>query len=148
MFTKFKIGARLALGFGLLLALLCGVAAVGAYETYRINSEVVELAENWLPSVRELGNLRAEANTARRTSLRHLLEETKASKDEQAALHGEIVSKVIPATLARYEKLVSSPEEAELFRQIKSQWAAYLEQDRALIALSNEGEEGFQKARC
>ena len=147
MFTNFKIGTRLALAFGVLLAMLCGVAAVGAYETSRINAEVVELANDWLPSVRELGNLRAEANTARRTSLRHLLEETKASKDEQAVLHSDIVSKVIPATFARYEKLISSPEEAELFKVIKTQWAAYLEQDRALIALSNEGEESFQKAR-
>lgn len=147
MLTNLKIGPRLALGFASLLALLCCVAVIGAYETHRINNEVIELADNWLPSVRELGNLRAEANTARRTSLRHLLEETKAGKDEQTALHSEVVSKIIPATFARYEKLVTSPEEAELLRQIKEQWAAYLEQDKALIALSNGGEASFEQAR-
>lgn len=147
MFINLKIGSRLALGFGLVLAMLCGVAGVGAYETYRINTEVVELADDWLPSVRELGNLRSEANTARRTSLRHLLEESKAGKDQQAALHAEVVNKAIPEILAGYEKLVSSPAEAELLQQIKSQWAAYLVQDRALMDLSSKGEESFQDAR-
>lgn len=147
MLINLKIGPRLALGFASLLVLLCCVAGVGAYETHTINNEVRELAEDWLPSVRELGNLRAEANTARRTSLRHLLEASKAGKDEQNALHSEVINETIPATVARYEKLVSSPEEADLLHQIKEQWAAYLEQDKALIALSNAGESSFDQAR-
>ena len=148
MFTNFKIGSRLALGFGAVLLLLCAVAGIGSYQTSRINDNVVDLAQNWLPSVKVLGELRAQANGVRRATLRHLLEAEKAGKDTQSTVHDEIADKKLPATLAAYEKLVSSPEETKLLEQIKALWAAYLEDDKKLIALSNGGASSFDDARA
>ncbi|WP_422017838.1 methyl-accepting chemotaxis protein [Roseateles sp.] len=148
MFTNLKIGSRLALGFGVLLLLLCAVAGIGSYQTSLINANVIDLGGNWLPSVRVLGDLQGQANAVRRTSLRHLLEVDKAGKDAQAVVHSQLVDKQFPATLAVYEKLVSSPEEAALFQQIKTLWAAYQEDDRKLQTLSDGGAATFDEARA
>jgi len=147
MFTQLRIGSRLAVGFGALLLLLCAVAGMGGYQTARINDNVVDLADNWLPSVKALGDLRAQLNRMRRASLRHVLEVEQAKKDEQAALHAEVADKTVPATLAAYEKLVSSPEEAALLQQIKTLWAAYMEDDKKLLVLSNGGAATLDEAR-
>ena len=138
MFTNFKIGHRLALGFGILMLLLCAVAGIGAYQTSRVNEQTVELATNWLPSVRVLGDIRAQVNAARRASLRHVLETNSAGKQRQASIHDEVVGKTLPDSLAAYEKMVSSPEEAKLFEQIKTLWSAYLEEDKKQLTLSND----------
>jgi len=147
MLNNMKIGIRLGLGFGVLLLLLCGVAAIGSYQTSRINDNVLDLATNWLPSVKILGELRTQAEDVRRATLRHVMETDKPAKDAQAAVHDELVARKLPATLAAYEKLVSSPEEGKIYEQIKSGWSAYLEQDSKLIALSNTGPAGLEEAR-
>jgi len=147
MFTNLKIGSRLALGFGAVLLLLCAVAGIGTYQTSRINDNVVDLAENWLPSVKVLGDLNAQANDVRRATLRHVLAAEKAEKDAQSTVHDEIAEKKFPATLAAYGKLVSSPEEAKLFEQIKTLWASYLEEEKKLLALSSGGATTFDDAR-
>ncbi len=147
MLAEFKIGTRLAAAFGALLLLLCAVAGLSSYETARINDSVVDLADNWLPSVRVLGDLRAQVNSARRASLRHVLESGKAAKDAQYAKHQELIEKIVPEAFARYEKLVSSPEETQLLQQIKTQWAEYLTLNRKLLALSQGGPEEINQAR-
>jgi methyl-accepting chemotaxis protein len=147
MFMNFRIGARLGIGFCAILLLLCAVAGIGAYQTSRINDRVVDLAQNWLPSVKVLAELHAQANALRRTSMRHVLEVDPAAKEKQAALRAELLDKQTPTTLARYEKMISSPEEAKLYAQFKSDWAAYLEEDKKLLALSNAGAGSLEAAR-
>jgi methyl-accepting chemotaxis protein len=146
MLTKLKIGSRLALGFGTILLLLCAMAGIGTYQSSRIYDRALDLSENWLPSVKVLGELSNQANALRRASLRHVLESDKAGKDKQLAVHDDIAARIGPS-LEVYAKLVSSPEEAKLFEQIKTLWAAHLEDDKKLIALSNGGPESFEAAR-
>jgi methyl-accepting chemotaxis protein len=148
MLANFKLGQRLALGFGALLLLLCAVAGVGAYQTARINDRTLDLAENWLPSVRLLGDVRAYANDTRRVSMRHVLEADAAEKQKQAARRDEFIQKKMPAKLAAYEKSITSPEEAKLYEQIKALWAGYLEEENKLIALSIGGAANFEAARA
>jgi methyl-accepting chemotaxis protein len=147
MFSNLKIGSRLALGFGAILLLLCAVAGIGTYQTYRINERVLDLDQNWMPSVKVLGELITHANGVRQATLRHVLESEKPGKDAQAATHAALLEQKWPATMAAYEKLVSSPEEGKLLEQIKTLWASYLEEDKKLLALSNAGPESFQVAR-
>jgi methyl-accepting chemotaxis protein len=147
MLSNLKIGSRLALAFGALLLLLCAVAGVGGYQSSRINDRAVDLGQNWLPSVKLLGELRSQVSSARRASLGHVIEGQKDAKAKQAAAHELLVGKKIPDTLMAYEKLVSSPEEGKLLEKIKSLWAAFAEDDRKLIALSDGGEASFAAAR-
>jgi len=147
MLNNLNIGVRLGIAFGVLLLLLCAVAGIGSYQTSKINDGVTDLAENWLPSVQVLGELKSHANTIRRSSLVHLLESGQITKDAELAFHAELVNTKIPATLAAYEKLISSPEERKLYEQIRSGWSEYLDLDKKLIALSNQGPAQFDAAR-
>ena len=148
MFGRLHIGARLGAAFASLLLLLCLVAGLGSLQTARINDNVVDMAENWLPSVTTLNAVQGLANEARRASLRHVLSFEPADKARQAARRAGIVDKRMPVALAAYEKTVSSPAEAALFATIKAQWATYIAEDDRLIALSDRGEAGLGDARA
>ncbi|WP_290428862.1 methyl-accepting chemotaxis protein [Roseateles amylovorans] len=147
MFAHLKIGSRLALAFGALMLLLCVVAGLGSFETVRVNDNVVDLADNWLPSIKALGDVRGQANNVRRVSMRHVLEVGQAEKDIQQVRRQALLDKTMPESFAAYEKLVSSPEEAALLKQIKTQWAAYLVEDQKMVTLSSAGPDSFEQAR-
>ena len=144
---KLHIGARLATAFGGLLLLLCLVAGFGAVQLRQINANLVEVNTNWLPSVRILGVIREHFGEVRRLSLRHVIETHPTKKKSAQVEHDELIAVKIPAAFAEYEPMVASGEEAELFKSIKALWVAYLEQDKQLIALSNQGDAAFLEAR-
>jgi phosphoglycerate-specific signal transduction histidine kinase len=64
--THLRIGAKLALAFGIttLLTLLLGILAWS--QMSQINAGAEDLATNWLPSVQAIGNVRVAANQVRR----------------------------------------------------------------------------------
>jgi methyl-accepting chemotaxis protein len=145
--SNFKIGARLGVGFGIVLLLLCFTGGLAIFQASRIYAGTNELATNWLPSVEVLGELRALTNVVRRTSLRLTIEPDPTLRREQRAQHDEAIQK-FNFSLAGYEKLVSSPEEMALFRKISASWAAYLAVDLKQIALSEQGDSGMSAARA
>ena len=147
MLQNLKIGQRLALGFAAMLLLLCAVAGFGTYLASQINRNVADLTNNWLPSVKVLGELRVSANRLRRAGLLHVMAADKAGKDAQAARRADVIDKKWPADIAAYSKMIGSPEEAKAFEQIKTLWAAYLEDDKRLFALSEAGADSFDEAR-
>ncbi|WP_332688944.1 hypothetical protein [Devosia sp.] len=50
MFTKLRISARLALGFGVLTLALIGVAAFGAFNLWQFNAQVSRIANTYAPA--------------------------------------------------------------------------------------------------
>jgi len=143
-----RIGSRIAALAGLLLALLVGVAGMGVWQVQRINANVLDLGENWLPSVQALGDLRETVDNARRAGMRQVLATDDAERRKMAARHDEVEQQKMPAALAAYGKLVSSPEEAKLFDDIKAQWAAYLVAAKKMMAAAATGEAGQAAARA
>jgi methyl-accepting chemotaxis protein len=145
---QLTIGRRLGAAFLFVLALLCAVAALGAWQLRAVNGQARELGDNWLPSVQALGELRGIANAARRSSLQHVLEDSAEQKRVQRERHDQVVGKDWPAAMARYEPLVSSDEERQLLVQVQRDWKAYGEADQLLLAASDEGEPGMVAARA
>ncbi len=145
---QLTIGRRLGAAFLFVLALLCGVAGLGAWELRAVNGQARDLSDNWLPSVQALGEMRAIANAARRSSIQHVLEDSAEQKRAQREHHDQIMGQAWPAALARYEKLVSSDEERRLLEGVLRDWKAYAEADSLLLAASDEGEPGMVAARA
>ena len=143
---NFKIGTRLSGGFAAILLLLCLMGAAAYFQATKIYGATEEITDNWLPSVQTLGDARGQANSARRASLRSVLEVTAAGKQAQRAQREDALNKMTDIMRA-YEKLVSSPEEAQLYEKIKAAWAAYLVVDKQLMELSEAGESRFAEAR-
>jgi methyl-accepting chemotaxis protein len=145
--SNFKIGTRLGAGFAAILLLLCTVGGLTLWQASHIYASTLELGNDRLPSVQAAGRMQAHANNARRTSLRSILAVDPKEKQEQRAEHDASVVK-LQETFTKYEKLVSSPEEQQLFDNIKSAWARYAALDAKLLDLSDKGEAGFNDARA
>jgi methyl-accepting chemotaxis protein len=144
---NFKIGTRLGAGFAAILLLLCTVGVLTLWQASRIYAGTLELGNDWLPSVQAAGSMQANANNVRRTSLRSILAVDPKEKQEQRAQHDAAVVK-LEAVFAGYEKLVSSPEEQQVFDSIKRAWARYVAIDAKVLDLSDKGDAGFNDARA
>src|SRR5215467_5666129 len=93
-----------------LIVLVVALAGVGimAISTMRsINSHTVEIAENWLPSVRALGSLRADINEIRVVIRLHLMQQTAESKQAAEKRMAGLIDRV-EKTRKQYEQLIST----------------------------------------
>lgn len=64
-----RVGSRMALGFGVLLALMLVMGVDAALQVRRVHGNVVELATNWLPSTQQLAGINESLNQMRRAEL-------------------------------------------------------------------------------
>jgi len=143
---NFKIGTRLGAGFALVLLLLCVVGGVAGVEAAHMYAGTRKLTDGWLPAVQLAGRMQALANDARQSSLRSVLALDPKEKQSQHAQHDRDLAR-LDATFNEYAKLISSPEEQQLFEMIKEAWAKYAAVDKTLLSLSDAGEAGFAYAR-
>ncbi|WP_070106714.1 methyl-accepting chemotaxis protein [Burkholderia plantarii] len=143
--NNLKIGVRLACAFAVTLVLLCMVGALALIQASRIHDKTTDLAANWLPSVQTLGDVRAYANTVRRSSTSRLVALDEKDRDSYWARHETAAAK-LDATMKKYERFIASQEENELFLQTKTAWAAYSEVDARLNQLS-QSVDHFDDAR-
>ncbi|WP_321916656.1 methyl-accepting chemotaxis protein [Paraburkholderia sp. J11-2] len=148
-FHNTSIGIRLGAGFGTLLLLLCMTGAFATYQASRIYGEgTVKIADDWLPGVQTLGDIRAYANGIRRTSLRLAMEPDKAARQGQRAQHDNAITKLEIAMQA-YQKLIASPEEVQLYQRFQQAWSEYLTHDAAVLQISEAADEAaFARARA
>jgi len=88
-FYRLRTRAKLALAFGIILALMLASGATSLRQASRINASTVDLADNWLPSINLLGDLKEQANLVRRAEFRHMLEAKPEQKQAmQKAIEG------------------------------------------------------------
>jgi methyl-accepting chemotaxis protein len=135
MFARIAIRTKItAVVAGLLLALM----ASGMFALWRmqaINASTVEIATNWLPSVRALGDIRAIAMNQRSQIRQHLLFDTvesKASYEKRIEEWKGMMAK----SMRDYEALISSAEEREAYRKWRSLWDDYLKRSEEVLKLS------------
>ena len=134
-FYDLKIATKLMISFGavLLLTLAMGVSSI--YSMGRVNQSSTDMAENWLPSVRAVMDLRTDVGEMRRWELAHLL------NDDEKTMAG--YEKRMDDALAlmkthrdAYDKLISSPEEKALAADFDKGWAAFMVDHTKMLALS------------
>ena len=142
-----RIGPRLGIAFAALLSALCVVAGFGAWQTAKVNDNVIDIGTNWMASVEFLGDMRGVANDIRRSSLRVTLEADDEARKPLLVKHDDLVATQFPVVLQAYAKTVSSPEETKLFEAIKAAWAVYLVQDKKILDLVAAGDASFADAR-
>lgn len=136
MFSNLKIGTRLALAFGLLLALLCVLATVAAHLLWDMNDTVVNYSDNAVPSLQEQNKIGLAVSSLRRWEYRHILLNTSADMDavEQkiSAIHSEI-----NADLDRYaQTLIADAKDKELLDKTRAQLQNYYTQWNTLKGIS------------
>ena len=114
MFANLKLGTKLFGSFLLVLALMAGLGTYAIVQLSAVNASTVDLATNWLPSVRNLIEMKANVNHQRVYEYRIALEKDPA---ELASALKDMDGKVVALKQFddAYAKLISSSEEKQLY---------------------------------
>jgi len=136
MLSKLSIRAKITSVVALLLFAMAGMGLLAVFNMRAINANTVDIATNWMPSVRVLGDLRAGVITYRNVIREHMLGE---NAEEKAATEKVLATVIENNTKIRqqYEQLISSPEERALFTEWSKTWDAYRKGTQDVMALSN-----------
>jgi methyl-accepting chemotaxis protein len=118
---RFKIVAVIA--FMLTSMSVLGLVAIRSVQS--INAHTEEITNNWLPSVRVLGDLRADINLFRVALRAHCMAETLEAKDAaEKRLSGILDS--IAKHRKKYEPMISTPEERAIYHDWSRAWDKYM----------------------
>ena len=130
-----KIGARIALGFGLVILLLLGLGGFSIFQMGKVNDSSTEIATNWMPSVRYVQAMNTNTGDFRVAELQHV----QTDKPEEMRRF----EKAMADTLAlmqknrdAYVKLISKPEERALYEDFVKKLDSYLALNARAMELS------------
>jgi methyl-accepting chemotaxis protein len=137
MLSKLSIRSKVILVVAFLLVVMTGMGLLAVRNMRAINASTVDIATNWLPSVRALGELRAGVITYRNVIREHMLGETIEEKDSsEKVLQGVIDGNI--KIRQTYEPMISTPEERALYNDWSKAWDAYKKGTQDVMALSRK----------
>lgn len=134
MFKNMKIGAKLGVGFGVLLFLLSMIAALGLYKLADINEDIVIIADDKVPKVAMINEMFNIANDTRVSMRNILLTNDPAIKKEMFERIASNRKKNSEVT-ARLEKSIKSDKGKELLKSYNETRAAYNAVSNKIIEL-------------
>jgi methyl-accepting chemotaxis protein len=135
MLSKLSIRAKITSVVALLLFAMAGMGLLAVSNMRAINANTVDIATNWMPSVRILGELRAGVITYRNVIREHMLGE---NAEEKAATEKILATVVEGNTKIRqqYEQFITSPEERALYAEWSKAWDEYKKGTQEVMKLS------------
>jgi methyl-accepting chemotaxis protein len=134
-FYDLKIATKLIVSFGAVLLLTLAMGVSGIYSMSRVNQASTDIAEDWMPSVRAVMDLRTDVGELRRWELAHMLnDDEKGMAGYEKRMEESLAT--MKAHRDTYEKLISSPEEKALATEFDKSWTAFMADHARMIALS------------
>lgn len=137
-FRNLKIRTKLTCGFGAIVILTASLGVFTIFELAKVNGNTVDIATNWLPSVRVLGRIQLDTTSERRFELNHILE-TNGAGIKAAETSMDASLKALGEDEKTYEPLISSDEERNLYNSFRSSWDKYLAVRERVLDLSRDG---------
>lgn len=137
MLASLSIRTKITVVLSFLLLALTGMGLLAVIKMRTINANAVDIQTNWLPSVRVLGDLRSGTITYRNVIRQHMLSDTLEDKmANEKTLETVVASNT--AIRAKYEKLITSPEERALYEEWSKLWDSYRNGTLEVMALSRK----------
>jgi methyl-accepting chemotaxis protein len=137
MLSRLSIRSKIIMVVAFLLLAMTSMGLLAARDMRAINANVVDIAMNWLPSVRVLGDLRAGVITYRNVIRDHMLGETIEKKDTaERVLQGIVENN--DKIRQRYEPMIASQEERALYNDWSRTWNTYKKGTQEVMALSRK----------
>ena len=137
MLANVSIRAKIIAVVAFLLAAITGMGLLAVWNMRSMNANTVDIATNWLPSVRVLGELSAGVVSYRNMVREHMLSETASDKEaveKTLAMVVESNNKIRQV----YEPLIASPEERALYAEWSQLWDRYKKASEDVLALSRK----------
>ena len=137
MLASLSIRAKITAVLAFLLIAMTGMGLLAVRKMQAINANAVDIQTSWLPSVRALGELRSGVVNYRNVLREQMLGETMEAKLASEKNLAGIVERN-NAIRARYEKLITSPEERAIYQEWGTAWAAYKKVADEVMVLSRQ----------
>jgi methyl-accepting chemotaxis protein len=137
MLAKLSIRAKITVIITFLVFALAGMGLLAIMSVRAMNGNTVEIATNWLPSIRVLGELHVESMDYRRMVREHMLAET---LEQKQAVEKNLAATVerITKSRATYEPMIASPEERAIAQSFDKSWEGYVNAAQDILALSRK----------
>jgi len=143
--SDFKLGTKLAGAFLVLIALTIGVGVFAMAQLAKINANTADIATNWLPSIRQLGEINVALNRIRRSENDLVLsaggDQTSIDKNfaEWKLKLGEVQEK--------YESNVTVGAEKDTYEQFRQHLAAFFVTHDKLTSIARDGEKALPQLK-
>jgi methyl-accepting chemotaxis protein len=148
-FSKMNIGTKLGLGFGSILFLMVILGVFSIMQVAKMNGNTVDIATNWLPSVKVLADLKFETSAFRRDTLNYIVATDKRQHYEDKTV----------AEISAIADGISSDEERKIYQEFREQWDKYVpvntrvkelakqnKNTEAVTVMQSEGSQSFEAA--
>jgi len=138
--NNLKTGGKLIVGFMIVIAAMVGLGIFSLIQLASINSNIEDMGENTLPSIKTIYEVKNAAGFYEDQLLRHIIA---PSENEMANLESQMASEAtrIGELLKQYEPLISNSEDQALFDQVATQWEAYRITSAQVIQLSRSAQD-------
>jgi len=130
-----KLSVKLSGAFGALLVLMLIMGIYSNYMFGEILGNVKDVTDNWLPSVKQLGEIESALNAVRRAEMVHIISSTPEQMDEEERSMDKARAAFADGS-RKYEKLISSDEERRIFVKVKADAESYFGLLPQIIPLS------------
>jgi len=138
-FYDLKIATKLIASFLTVLALTAVMGVFSIIQLGLVNDTASDIRDNWMPSMRAASAMRFYAANFRLKENRYIASESAQDRTviEQEAADAR---KQFETRIATYEKLISGPDERQLFDNMLTDWTAYLAASKNIYALAQQGD--------
>jgi len=135
--SKLSIRTKLVSVIVFMLVVISGLGLLAIRSMQTSNAHTVDIATNWLPSVRMLGELRADINLFRVALRAHLLAETLEAKEAGDKRLAGILD-TIAKDRKNYEPVITSAEERAIYDGWSRAWDRYLDGVKLVVEESRK----------
>jgi len=132
-----SIRIKIAAVITFMLVVMSGLGVLTVRSMGAINDHTVDIATSWLPSVRVLGDLRADINLYRVGLRAHVMAETAEDKDAAEKRLTGILENITRDRKA-YEPMITSPQERALYEEWSRAWDKYVKGVQDVLDLSRK----------
>ncbi|MGD9839857.1 MAG: methyl-accepting chemotaxis protein [Afipia sp.] len=139
MLSRLSIRTKLVALVSLLLVALTAMGLFAIIEMRAINASAQDIKARWLPSVRLLGELRTQS-ARYRAVLRDYLTEPDETFMADIQKNLDARARDYDTANKAYEPLISSPEEAALYKELSATWKTFREAADEVIAHARKKE--------
>jgi len=135
-FDNLKLAHKLLASFVIILVLTAGMGVFAIFQLSSVNQKSTDMAENWMPSVSALLELKADMARYRVSELQHIAAVTIEDRAAYEKLMMTILGQ-LRKNFEIYQKLPAEAEEKRLTEQLAAAMVAYSPLHDRLVAASN-----------
>jgi len=136
---RLTIKASLSLVVVILVGFLVAQGWVAKSRLENMEAATADITDNWLPSIRLLGEVKYQATRFRAVVARHVMNTDETlMKDIEARAESNLTA--IEKARKTYEPLIASDEEGRMWKAFLVQWESYLVGQRKVMELSRKNE--------